>query len=79
MKSIPNEKAFEEKFDITLKNFLDDVTLRTPREEGAEGSYAVRERYRVSYSLGGRSNYMCWHGADGKICIRFLEARFSKE
>jgi hypothetical protein len=74
-----DERAFEEKFDITLSNFLDDVTMRTPREGGTEGLYALRERYRVSYNLGGRRNNICWEGPEGKICIRFLEARFNKE
>jgi hypothetical protein len=74
-----DEKAFEDKFDITLSNFLDDITLRTPREIGTESLYAIRERYRVSYNLGGRRNNMCWEGPEGKICIRFLEARFNKE
>ena len=74
-----NEKAFEDKFDITLKDFMDDITFRTPRESGTESLYARRDRYRVSYNLGGRSNYICWEGADGRICVRFLEARFSKE
>jgi len=74
-----NEKAFEDKFDITLKDFLDDVTLRTPRGNGEESAYALRERYRVSYDLAGRRNNMCWEGTEGRICIRFLEARFNRE
>jgi hypothetical protein len=74
-----DENAFEEKFDITLRNFLDDVTLRTKLENSADSLYAVRERYRVSYNLSDQNNKICWEGAEGRICIRFFEARFNKE
>ena len=72
-----DEKAFEEKFDIALKDFMDDVTLRSLRSNGDAGP-VVKGSYRVVYDLGGRSNRICWEGRDGRICVKFLEARFGE-
>ncbi|HEY3278261.1 MAG TPA: hypothetical protein VGJ94_16720 [Syntrophorhabdaceae bacterium] len=74
-----NEKAFEERFDISLKDFIDDLTLRGPVREGPGGLFVQRARYRVVYNLGERESKSCWEGIEGRICITFLEARFNGE
>jgi len=74
-----DEKAFEKKFDIRLKDFVDDMTIRGPLRQGPDGMFVERERYRVVYTLGERESRFCWEGAEGRICMRFLEPRFNGE
>jgi hypothetical protein len=74
-----NEKAFERKFDISLKDFMDDITLRGPIREGPSGRFTDRGKYKVLYNVGEKGSRFCWEGTEGSICMRFLEARFSRE
>jgi hypothetical protein len=73
-----DEKAFERRFDINLKDFMDDIMRKGPIEEGPDGPFVQREKYRVVYKVGEGGSTVCWEGADGSICMRFLEARFDK-
>ncbi len=74
-----DEKAFEKKFDIKLSEFVDDITFHSQGDANTAGKTVVRDRYRVTYQLGGNTSRICWQGAEGRICVRFLDARFSKE
>lgn len=74
-----DEAAFERRFDIRLKDFIDDIALRGPGETGVSVTSVKRDNYEVLYNLGGKENRICWRGDDGSICLKFLEARFSKE
>jgi hypothetical protein len=74
-----DERAFEKKFDIKLIDFIDDLALRGVVGDHTPGLSVPRNGYRVSYDLGGRPGKICWAGHDGKICVKFLEARFEKE
>jgi hypothetical protein len=75
-----DEAAFETRFDMSLKDFMDDIALRGPGGKGVvRGTSVKRDKYEVLYNLGGRENNICWKGNDGSICLKFLEARFSKE
>jgi hypothetical protein len=72
-----DEKGFERKFSIRLKDFIDDIARRGAGE--SPGASVKRDTYTVTYSLGGRTNRICWEGRDGRICVRFLEARFDRD
>jgi hypothetical protein len=76
---VTDQKAFERRLGIKLDTFIDDLTLKTVKREGA-GTYSLaREGYTVFYDLDERESRICWRGNDGSICIRILEASFQKE
>lgn len=72
------EKGFEDKFNIKIGDFIHDLAMRGLKNISMDRIELPRERYRVIYQLGSGRDTMCWEGIDGSICIRFLEARFSK-
>jgi len=74
-----DEKAFEEKFGIRLNQFMEDIAFRGSGEMHGPETPVMRDGYKVLYDLKGTSNRICWVGAQGRICVTFLEARFSKE
>lgn len=74
-----DERYFEEKFGIELDQFMEDITFRGPGESRNPGTPVLRNGYRVLYDLQGTNGRICWEGEEGKICLKFLEARFSKE
>ncbi len=76
---VTDERLFEKRFNLSTRNLIEEVTLH-PLSPPFQGETIVeRETYRVTYRLGGEENRICWTGEDGRICIRFLEARFEKE
>ena len=74
-----DEAAFQTRFGMRLRDFMDDIALRGPGEKGLTTGSVKRDSYEVFYNLGGRQNSICWKGDDGSICLKLLEARFSKE
>jgi len=74
-----DERAFQEKFNIRLADFIDDIASAGSRGAGAGEASIQRDRYKVIYNLGGKENRICWEGEGGRICVRFLEAHFNKE
>ncbi len=71
--------AFEQKFNIKLTDFIDDLALRAPGLVSAAGASTTRDGYKVSYDFADRASKTCWEGQEGRICVKFLEARFSRE
>jgi mRNA-degrading endonuclease RelE of RelBE toxin-antitoxin system len=68
---------FEDRFGIKLKDFIDDLAMMSKKDGADKGNFFVqRHGYRVIYKLDDHENAICWEGRDGKICIRFLEAKF---
>lgn len=76
---ITDPGAFEERFGIRLHEFIEDVTLRSQRQQDNGASYVQRDGYRVVYRLNDGENTMCWEGPEGTICLRFVEATFGEE
>jgi hypothetical protein len=74
-----DERAFQEKFNIRLADFINDIASAGPGGADTGEVSIQRDSYRVVYNLGGKENRICWEGQGGRICVRFLEARFSKE
>jgi hypothetical protein len=74
-----NEVGFEQKFNIRLSDFMDDLALRGSAQNGRTEKAILKDRYKVLYNLTDQENKICWEGQEGRICVRFLEARFSKE
>jgi len=73
-----DEGKFEKEFGIQLSDFIDDITMNNTREPVGKGpSIVQRKGYTVTYRLDDE-NKVCWHGADGHICIEFIEASFEK-
>jgi hypothetical protein len=65
---IRDQREFEARFGLKIATVMNDLSLRPPVEQGdLTFSTDVRE--------GGDS--MCWQGAPGRICMRFLEVNFS--
>ncbi|MBA4419028.1 MAG: hypothetical protein C0392_14155 [Syntrophus sp. (in: bacteria)] len=73
-----DERAFQEKFNIRLADFIDDIAGAGSRRIGVGETTVQRDGYRVVYNLGGKENRICWEGEGGNICIRFMEARFNQ-
>jgi hypothetical protein len=76
---LTDEKRFEARFGIRLKDFMDDLAMRGL--SGGPGTSGIVERngYQVVYEFSGQRNRVCWRGADGSICVKFLEASFDGE
>ncbi len=74
-----DETSFEEKFDIKLSDFIDDLASRGAGRNMLQESTVSRNGYKVSYNPDGKANTICWARRDGRICITFLEARFDEE
>lgn len=74
-----DEKVFEERFGINLREFIDDLSVKNYRKNNQESIYSQRENYLVIYELDKSENSICWKGNDGSICIRFLEALFEEK
>lgn len=72
------EKGFEDKFNIKITDFIDDIAMKGMKGVSVEMVEIQRDGYKVVYRLGD-ANSICWEGIEGSICIRFLEARFTKE
>jgi hypothetical protein len=76
---ITDEKTFEKRFGIRLRDFIDDMTAHGLLGGSGKNGIVERGAYRVFYEFGDKENRICWRGADGSICVRFLEATFSRE
>jgi len=74
-----DEKVFEERFGINLREFIDDLSVKNYRKNNQESIYSQRENYVVIYELDKTERSICWKGSDGSICIRFLEALFEEK
>lgn len=66
---VRDENVFKEKTGLTVDDFMEDIM----RNE----SY-TREHYRIINELRSGGNSLCWEMKDGKICVRFTEARFDR-
>ncbi|MCX7966696.1 MAG: hypothetical protein N2596_08745 [Syntrophorhabdaceae bacterium] len=75
---ITDEKDFEERFKINIKNFIEDLSLKGVRDMGRGEVELNRDGYKVIYGLKDK-NTICWQAEEGSICIKFIEARFKKE
>jgi len=76
---ITNEYEFEKKFGITVKELMDDISMRGEKKNlASDGTYIERDRYSVSYRFGRETNIVCWKGKPGVMCLTFLEAQFEK-
>jgi len=76
---IADVRQFEERFGIKLDEFIEDLAMRTPRDQANGIPFVQRESYRVLYKLANDENTLCWDGEEGRICMRFLEANFDVE
>lgn len=74
---ITKESEFEERFNINIKDFMEDLSLKNISEKNREVEIK-RERYTMVYNLEDE-NRICLIGNEGRICIKFLEVRFTKE
>jgi hypothetical protein len=71
---------FENRFGITIQEFMDDIVMISIKEGGKSKGFAVqRPDYRVLYTMKDKENMICWERKDGKICIRFLEVKFKED
>lgn len=74
-----DEGKFEKEFGIRLSDFIEDIAMKDVRRPVDKGSLVVqRKGYAVTYRLDNDENVVCWHGADGHICIEFLEVSFER-
>ncbi|HOV91284.1 MAG TPA: hypothetical protein PKW07_11340 [Syntrophorhabdaceae bacterium] len=72
------EKGFEDKFNIKIIDFINDIAMRDFKDTSQEKIELVRDKHRVIYELGSDKNTICWKGDEGSICVRFIEASFKK-
>ncbi|HOE17176.1 MAG TPA: hypothetical protein PLX02_05665 [Syntrophorhabdaceae bacterium] len=73
-----DEGKFEKEFGIQLSDFIEDITMSGIGKPADKGPSVVqRKGYTVTYRLDNEST-LCWHGAEGHICIEFLEVSFEK-
>lgn len=73
------EGKFEKEFGIQLSDFIEDITMKATKESDEKGSSVMQRRgYTVTYRLDNDENTICWRGADGHICIQFLEVSFDR-
>ncbi len=75
-----DESQFFDMFKMTIRDFIDDITLKGAKQQNADGtSYLRKEQYQVTYSLDNGENKICWKNPQGTLCIRFLEASFDRK
>lgn len=77
---ITSEKGFQEKFNLNIRDFIDDLALKNVDtiSSGNSGDLEVeRDRYRIIYRLKNQ-NTICWEAREGRICIKFIEAKFTR-
>jgi hypothetical protein len=77
--TIADAGQFEEWFGIKIDEFMEDLTMRSPRDQVNGMPFVQRKNYRVFHKLANGENTMCWDGGEGRICIKFLEANFDAE
>ena len=75
---ITNEMGFQRRFNLNLKDFIDDLALKGIKCIHREDCEIDKARYKVIYRLNGE-NTICWEAMEGKICIKFMEATFKKK
>jgi len=77
---ITSEKGFQEKFNLNIRDFIDDLALKNvvhTKSENSEELEIKKDRYRIIYRLK-NENTICWEAIEGKICIKFIEAKFTR-
>lgn len=75
---IIEEKGFAERFKIDIRDFIEDLALKNAKEVSKKDGEINKGRYRVVYRLMGQ-NTICWEAEEGKICIKFIDAKFTRE
>lgn len=73
-----NEKAFESRFNINIKDFIDDLALKSIKGLPKGNNEVKKNDYKVIYRLDNEKK-ICWEGSEGRICIKFIEVKFTKE
>lgn len=69
---------FEDRFGFKIREFMDDISLIADKSTADNGQSVVqRKAYRVLYNLGKNENTICWESNEGRICVTFLEVRFT--
>lgn len=74
-----SEKLFEEQYGMGVSNFVEDLMIKGPIREAAEGNYIDRAGYRVLYSQRKNKPQICWLNPDGSICLVFSELTFTRD
>lgn len=68
-----SERLFEEQYGMSVNSFIDDLTMKGPVKQTAEGNYIDRKSYRVLYTGNADRPKICWLNPDGSICLAFTE------
>jgi hypothetical protein len=56
-----DESQFFDMFKMTIRDFIDDITLKGAKQQNADGtSYLSKEKYQVTYFLDNGENKICW-------------------
>lgn len=77
---ITDPGLFENRFGITMGDFIDDLFAIPGKGAAGNGDTAVEKKtYRVVYTLKSGKTAVCWELREGSICIRFLDVRFEGE
>jgi hypothetical protein len=73
-----DERAFEDRYGLRVRELMDDLTMRGLKHETADGLVRDREGYRVLYTQDKRNRKKtCLMGDDGTICLTFHQISFT--
>jgi len=74
-----DETVFRDRYGFGTRDLIDDLAMKGPRQEAAEGWVTERERYRVVYANDRKgAQRICWKNGNDTICLTFSEAIFQK-
>lgn len=74
------ERLFEEQYGMSVNDFIDDLLMKGPLKQTAEGAYIDRSKgYRVSYEGNTDRPKICWLNPEGSICLSFTELILTRD